>query len=496
MRWLREWKHLLLLGATEAVLASCMYGSPHQKEFGLIGANVDLRPLERPCTRDHEHVKIQGALTRPSAVYCPGLAKAFAILFRDHTKARKLTTQRLSLKTDGLEDILSNDVSTGLLWQTSDSWFWKSSAHINLLETAATMKLFRKKAREGGDLRFVHLCDSHVSRSGVQKGRSASTSLQVMLKGIAAICIAYELYPAGRFSPTRLNPADHPTRDSELPEMIPGLLSVFDFDPKALWALAKLSGLRRWAANWVRIVLLLCPSVSVHLMSPESYRRHPASIFSQPEWKMDFDSTLGYPGEGPVWIFRWTFLYLWLGLTLSLCLPLRVVSVPNVSHGDALRRKQRSGTVLGDGRRVTAMTAFHREGLLGKFRDWLQSKGLSFDTIAMHSPPDLDVLNQRLVEYGRWLFAEGKPLYHYSETINSITNCRPIVRRSLQQAWDLAFLWNAHGPSEHHIAMPFQILIVIISISWIWGWKREAAIWALACGALLRIGEVRKKGEK
>lgn len=489
MRWLSEWKRLLLLGATEAILASCSYGSPHQKEFGLIGVNADLRPLEKPCTRDHTHIKIQGALTKPSAVYCPGLAQALALLFRDHLRARSRAAERLSLRTDGLEDILSNDVSTGLDWQTVDSWCWKSSAHINLLETASTMRLFRRKARQGGDMRFVHLCDSHASRSVVQKGRSASTSLQVMLKGIAAICIGYGLYPAGRFSPTRLNPADHPTRDSEVPERIPGLAAVFDFDPKALWILANLSGLRRWAANWVRIVLLLRPQVLAPLMSSESYRRHPASIISEPEWKMEFDSTLGYPGEGPCWIFQWTFLS-WLGLTLSLCLPFHVVSAPNVSHGDAMRREQRIGTVLGDGRRVTATTAFYREGLLGKFRDWLQTKGLSFDTIVMQSPPDLDMLNQKLVEYGRWLFAEGKPLYHYSETINSITNCRPIVRRSLQQAWDLAFLWNAHEPSEHHIAMPFQILIAIISISWIWGWKREAAVWALAWGALLRIGEV------
>ena len=33
MRWLAQWRRLLALGAREAFLASCMYGSIHQKEF-------------------------------------------------------------------------------------------------------------------------------------------------------------------------------------------------------------------------------------------------------------------------------------------------------------------------------------------------------------------------------------------------------------------------------------------------------------------------------
>lgn len=38
--------------------------------------------------------------------------------------------------------------------------------------------------------------------------------------------------------------------------------------------------------------------------------------------------------------------------------------------------------------------------------------------------------------------------------------------------------------------MPFQVLIALITTSWLWGWKKEAAVFALAWGALLRIGEV------
>ena len=160
------------------------------------------------------------------------------------------------------------------------------------------------------------------------------------------------------------------------------------------------------------------------------------------------------------------------------------------SHGDEVRKAQRAGISLDDGRRVTKNTSLTREWLLDCFVKWMEAKGHSFQAVVMSSPPDVDLLNSLLVEFGRALFQDGKPYYHFSETINSITSKRPLVRRSLQQAWDLAFMWGSHEPAEHHVAMPFQLLIALISAAWFWGWEREAAVFALAWGALLRIGEV------
>ena len=53
MTWLEEWRRLLTLGAKEVFLASCMYGSPHQKEFCFVGVNMHVELLRRTCTRDH-----------------------------------------------------------------------------------------------------------------------------------------------------------------------------------------------------------------------------------------------------------------------------------------------------------------------------------------------------------------------------------------------------------------------------------------------------------
>lgn len=69
MAWLDEWRSLVDSGDfCEAVLAACQFGSPHQKEFRFLLLLIAVAEVERHCTRDHAHVKIQGKFTRPSAM--------------------------------------------------------------------------------------------------------------------------------------------------------------------------------------------------------------------------------------------------------------------------------------------------------------------------------------------------------------------------------------------------------------------------------------------
>lgn len=77
--------------------------------------------------------------------------------------------------------------------------------------------------------------------------------MQPGLKRACAWCIGFDLYPAWPFSPTRLNVADDPTRgcDARAP-CIHSLSKVDGF----IGVASSLSGLRRFAANWVRLTLL------------------------------------------------------------------------------------------------------------------------------------------------------------------------------------------------------------------------------------------------
>ena len=52
---------------------------------------------------------------------------------------------------------------------------------------------------------------SNVSRCAISKGRSPSSALTSELRQISALSLAYGLYGALPFTPTRLMPADSPT---------------------------------------------------------------------------------------------------------------------------------------------------------------------------------------------------------------------------------------------------------------------------------------------
>ena len=493
MKRLPAWLRLLQLGAEENDLASCAYGSIHQKEFTFLTMNMNARCLRRSCSRDHQHVVIQGQYTRDSAIYVEGLAIALAEVFRDHIDAIKFLASFYDVDASGLEDPISTDVALHSPWQIQSAWRWRSSAHINILETSSVVKLARHIARTSPDCRFVFLSDSHVSRSALARGRTSSKALRPLLLQYAALAIAYGLYPAGRFVPTRVMPADAPSRGTKLPASVPcSILS--NVTPEGMLWLSKVCKIRRWASNWVRLVLLMHPGLVTFHTSPESFRRYSAIPAMPQSWFLDFDQTLGFPGEGPNGFSCCACCGFgcWLAVGCFFSSPHLVVAVwgDRLSHGDLTRQRLRADIVLGEGRRVTELTSSVRLDLLQNLKSWLIEKDLDFEATFMGNPPDLDLINKVLSDYGRALFGLGKPYYHYSETINAVSNARPILRRSLQQAWDLAFIWGSYEPPEHHCAMPYQILLAVITTCFVWGWPREAACFALAWGALLRMGEI------
>ena len=510
MRWLEVWQQIIALGAEETFLASCSYGSPHMKEFCLLSLNMDLSSLAKPCTRDHFHIKIEGKYTRPSATYCEGLAKAIAEVFRDHLHVASLRECWQDVNTEGLEDTISNDLAVAYKWRVEDVWAWKGKSHINLLETASTLRLIRRLARSGGDVRVVYLGDSHVSRSSLARGRTSSDAMRPMLRQSAALSNAYGIYLAGRFSPTRSMPANAPTRDKEIPDPVPRSITGEVAERSGIEGLRWLTSLpktKRWVSNWSRLVLLLMPSLPGFFIQDEPLRIYPATVSPIHHPLAQFDQTLGFPGEGP-WLGFSVLLYLCLlpsnsrlaslhGIILSLWISgegaaagAPKIDPAAVSHGDKIRQIARAGIELAEGRRTTELTAATRVDLLARFQNWLNGKGISFEDVFLANPPNLDEINKILCDFARNLFRLGKPYYHYSETINSVASRRPLLRRSLQQAWDLAFMWGSFEPTEHHVAMPYQILLALISVMLIWGWRREAACLALSWGALLRIGEV------
>lgn len=303
-----------------------------------------------------------------------------------------------------------------------------------------------------------------------------------------------------------MNASDDPTRDVRVREpvsrQICSGLSISD-----LQLVAQSKGLRRWAANWVRLMCLLIGK-EVFSFGDKSVFRRPFSALvpaKRPglEHVLDFDQTLGYPGEGPfALLFLCCFPHLFSSIgpgnavhswTFAAIFLVKAMATPLQPRnpGDLSRAKIRAQRgPLPQGRPVLGTTEKQRTKLLEEFRVWLSSKGVQASDLFANAYHNIEEINTFLSMYGRDLYKTGRPLAHYSETINALGSWKPQLRRTLQGAWDVAYAWVKTEPAVHHTAMPPQVLLAVITCCLTWGWVRAAGCFALAWGGLLRAGEL------
>ena len=124
---------------------------------------------------------------------------------------------------------------------------------------------------------------------------------------------------------------------------------------------------------------------------------------------MDFDSTLAFPGEGPVASVR-----LCLGLWIFVSFLSRVVCVAGGSLAveprnaeDVLRATRREAIKLDTGRPVQPLTKNNRDKLMTALESWCRRRGLDLARILSESSRNPDFLNKMLTEYGQDLFSSG-----------------------------------------------------------------------------------------
>ena len=386
MAWLKEWRRLLLLGAREFWTASCSFGSPRRKEFRFLAVGIALSPLCKPCSKDYAHIPGQGRCARESAKYTPLLADALAREFSQALRRDSHVTALLKTNAPGLENPIVNDIVLSSAWVEGDSWFWRSPVHINILESAAVLRLLRSLAFSG-PRRIVVLVDSSVALHSASKGRRPSRGLTPVLRKISAVCLLAGLYPSFHFVPTRLNPADCPTRDYPVPSPAKSAF-VHHLSQDEIYEGLAAPKLRRWASNWARLCLLLTPHVPglVPHLGWRNFHR----------FRMDFDKTFGFSGGGP-WFGVW--------YVLGLVWTWGNVGAVVLSHGmlqprnrtDEVRMRARSSAVLQEGRPVETATRQRREKLLAEFVGWLAGIEVDFEALLSGSLANAHSLNKFLV---------------------------------------------------------------------------------------------------
>ena len=393
------------------------------------------------------------------------------------------------------------------------------------------LRLIQRSSDSCRAQRIVCMVDSHVTKGATSKGRTASLGLGSVLRRLNALCVASSSFLCVAFLPTRLNPADDPTRDKPIRLPTDGLeLSKWSDD--RLYDLAALPRTARWASGWVRLMLRLLGPIVLDFHRRDLYRQSLLADRHRPNSKMlddplvpfHFDSTLGFPGEGwSLFVCLWISLtygfrlLVWWFLSFPVCVFLAFLSFPSgagrpvgllllccASASPAMamplfpqtageRIKADTRRLQGPipmGRPVLPTTGSNREKLLDGFLHWAVEEGLDFKWMLDHHYECIDEINLVLSRYGRLAYDAGKSYNSYAELLNAITSWKPSIRRLLQGAWDLGYSWKRLEPGEHHIAMPPQILLAMVTTSLLWGWVNFAGCLSLAFAGLLRPGEV------
>ena len=185
--------------------------------------------------------------------------------------------------------------------------------------------------------------------------------------------------------------------------------------------------LRRWAANWARLAFALMPVLADLRLQPTCARHAslPLRAFSPP---LAFDSTLGFPGEGPallLWPSGFPFglsvpllagllgsgVRLQGGLWFLVCVePAAAMETARARKAQEQRREARAGTFLEKGRPTLATTRDRRKKLQGLFEAWLRARGRTWNGLLALAKHDVEQLNEVLIWYGQWLFGNHQRL--------------------------------------------------------------------------------------
>jgi len=123
MAWLPAWAALLRDGFREFVCTSCQFNSIHKKEFRFVTYLLAAEELETKCPGGHEHVRIEGGYTKPSAVFTWELANHLASGFEEAVLALRREKAE-EPKVDGFETFGSLR-NAGPGSESLTSMFWR-----------------------------------------------------------------------------------------------------------------------------------------------------------------------------------------------------------------------------------------------------------------------------------------------------------------------------------------------------------------------------------
>eukprot|EP00971_Amphidinium_carterae_P205801 4084265-Amphidinium_carterae.1 len=264
--------------------------------------------------------------------------------------------------------------------------------HINVQEGIAwrtAVKMLTQWPRFDGS-RVVFIVDSLVLQSVITRGRSRSRRLNQVALAAAASLLFADVYPLMSWVRTEHNPADDPTRHADLRmgKPLPVEKSVNSIGEYCPWVLAATQSM--WAdLGWME-------RVSCAAANPVESRL--------------FDSTRGFPGEGP-----------------------------------AGRRRLRPETC--------PERTYEYEWTQWRIRPLCAFKDLQKEEVR--------VINKVLGTYVQYLHAMGRPTQWGTDTLAGAQFAVPSLQGNLKEVWSIQRQWCRITPMTTRTPLPLDVLLAM-----------------------------------
>ena len=340
-------------------------------------------------------------------------------------------------------------------------WTWYSllaapyhdEEHINLLEVRAAHLMLRWRSRNVARIktRFFHLLDSQVAIAVLCKGRSSSWKMNRLLRRVGALVVAGSFLPAWGYLMSQWNPSDKGSRRFERKGVKKSAV------PRRSRPRVKGKTAERWGQQW-------------------NFQRRNRT------YEKDFDSTKGYPGEGPRLAKARR-----IGRSRVRVLPgVRKFVGERVlgKRTSAERRAARKGLRLRDGVILPKTRALYRDAFI---RLWAWARRAPPDEVS--NIPAYDRFLSGFIEHA---WAKGATRGEAGNALSASLHVYPNLRGrgNLTDSWFLLNAWNKYEVPMRAPPMPVE---VAIGLSWFFvrnGHLGGALLILIGFDCFLRTGEL------
>ncbi|CAK0838228.1 unnamed protein product, partial [Prorocentrum cordatum] len=454
-------------------LSMCQFGAPWKKDASLLAVRGSwLAPMARRCRGGHKHAILEGGLTSKAALYPHGFCDELSWLISENLGWPSPPPQSEGGAPPGaFEALWLNDYVSFAPRQLHHHRCFRKPLHIDLLEIEAACDAVDEQGLQFPDCKHNLCLDSRVSSGAISKGRSASAAINKLLRRRAPLQLAAGTYVGCHFSPTRLQPADAPSRafsdpagavvsGAEAPPPAPPWLASLEAgDASAFRAWAALPLQRRQQSRWACLVACLWWRGLLRL-APRPRVRDPA---------------LGFPGGGPR---GGEIAEHGDGLdppghgqppsaapALRALVPLLLLGRAEAPRPPTARP---AGVDLAATRGLTPLAQARRAALVSQLQHWLAGcGGPAWDLFILMDPA---TVGRYLANYSQFMHDAMRSRHDFDETINAVVDVIRALRHRLDVAWGISFTWKHLAPSSNHQAMPEALLLASLSLALAWGW--------------------------